>query len=114
MDTDIPVGAGDTVYLEAVKKGISDFLAMAKPDFVFALCSADAYKNDALGGLKVSIEGLAERDEFVFKLLSSLKIPVCLVMGGAYSTPEEAAQINFNTIKAAAAAYPAFNGKINT
>lgn len=109
MDADLPAGAADGVYLEAVKKGVKDFLELAKPDLVFALCSADAYEKDALGGLKVSMEGLRERDEFLFNTLAGLKIPVCLVLGGAYSSPEEAALINFNTIMAAAAAYPSFD-----
>lgn len=109
MDADIPAGAADAVYLEAVEKGVKDFLKLAQPDFVFALCSADAYEKDALGGLKVSVEGLRERDEFLFNALAGLKIPVCLVLGGAYSSPEEGALINFNTIMAAAAAYPSFN-----
>ena len=109
MDADIPAGAGDGAYLGIVRKGVKNFLKMANPDFVFALCSADAYKKDALGGLEVSIEGLRERDEFLFTTLAGLKIPVCLVLGGAYSSPEEAALINFNTIKAAAGAFPLAN-----
>lgn len=109
MDSDIPAGAGDAVYLKAVKNGVRDFLEMAKPDFVFALCSADAYEKDALGGLKVSMEGLRERDEFLFRTLAELKIPACLLLGSAYSSPQEAAHINFNTVQAAAEAYPSFD-----
>jgi len=113
MDADIPAGAGDAVYLAAVRKGVTDFLAMARPDFVFALCSADPYEKDPLGGLKVSADGLEERDSFLFGELAARKLPVCLVTGGAYSSPEEAARINFNTIRAAAAAYPSFNKTVN-
>ena len=109
MDAEIPDGSGDAVYLAAVKKGIKDFLELAKPDFVFALCTADAYEKDPLGGLKVSAEGLEERDRFVFGTLSEKKLPVCLILGGAYSEPAEAAGINFNTIQAAAAACASFN-----
>lgn len=106
MDVDIPEGAGDVIYLERVKKGVLDFLALARPDFVFALCSADPYEGDALGGLRVSAAGLKARDEFLFGELAAGKIPVCLVTGGAYSSPEEGAQINFNSVAAAAAACP--------
>lgn len=113
MDADIPAGAGDAVYLAAVKKGVKDFMEMAKPDFVFTLCSSDAYEKDALGGLKVSMEGLRARDKFLFSTLAGLKVPACLVLGGAYSSPEEASRINLNTIEAAAAAYPSFGGKIH-
>ena len=60
------------------------------------------------------MEGLKERDEFLFKTLAALGVPVCLVLGGAYSAPAEAAQINFNTIKAAAEAFGAAGADINT
>lgn len=113
MDADLPAGAGDAVYLAAVRKGVNDFLKMARPDFVFALCSADPYEKDPLGGLKVTAEGLKERDAFLFGELAARKLPVCLVTGGAYSSPEEAARINFNTIKAAASAYPSFDKTVN-
>lgn len=109
MDTDIPDGAGDPAYLPAVKKGITDFLELAKPDLVFALCTADAYEKDPLGGLRVSAAGLEERDRFLFGLLAEKKIPACVVLGGAYSEPAEAAGINFYTVKAAAGACPSFN-----
>jgi len=55
------------------------------------------------------MEGLRERDEFLFGTLARLQLPVCLVLGGAYSSPEEAARINFSTIQAAVSAYPSFN-----
>jgi len=109
MDAEIPAGARDRVYLEAVKKGVKDFLKMAKPDLVFALCSADAFEKDSFGGLRISMEGLKKRDTLLFKTLAGLGIPACLVLGGSYSSPEEAARINLNTIKAAAEAYPAFD-----
>ena len=112
MDADIPDGAGDEVYLAAVEKGVKAFLELAKPDFVFALCSADPYEGDALGGLRVSEAGLKRRDEFLFGELAAAKVPVCVVTGGAYSSPAQAARINFNTIAAAAAALPAASREI--
>ncbi|PKM97263.1 MAG: hypothetical protein CVU79_09290 [Elusimicrobia bacterium HGW-Elusimicrobia-3] len=102
MDADIPAGAADEAYLAAVKKGIKDFLDLARPDLVFALCTADAYERDPLGGLAVSAAGLAERDRFLFEELAARNIPACLLLGGAYSEPAEAAEINFNTVSAAA------------
>lgn len=109
MDCDIPEGSGDAVYLPAVKKGIEDFLELARPDFVFALCTADAWERDPLGGLRVSDGGLQARDAFLFALLAERKIPACLLLGGAYGEPEGAAGINFSTVQAAAAACPSFD-----
>ncbi len=113
MDVDLPAGADGAAYLAAVKRGVEDFLELAQPDFVFALCSADAYEGDALGGLKVSEQGLRQRDEFLFKTLAEKKLPACLVLSGAYSAPEAAARINFNTIQAAAAAFGAAGAELN-
>lgn len=107
MDLDLPPGCGDGAYLEEVKRGVQDFFAMARPDFVFALCSADPYEKDPLGGMGLSAGGLRKRDEFLFSFLKD--VPVCLVLGGGYSDPEETATLNFNTIRVAAAARPSFD-----
>lgn len=109
MDAEIPEGAGDGPYLAAVKKGVNDFLDLAKPDLVFALCTADPWEKDPVGGLRVTAAGLLERDRFLFAALAERKIPACLLLGGAYGDPAGAAGINFSTIQAAAAACPSFN-----
>lgn len=111
MDVDLPAGVGDAAYLAAVKKGVMDFLGMAEPDLVFAICSADPHEQDPLGGLRVSTGALRERDEFLFGALAAAGAKACLLLAGAYGLPEETSAINFATIQAAAAAYPS-SGKI--
>lgn len=102
MDEDIPQGAQDEVYLAAVMRGVTDFLRLARPDLVFALCPADPHEKDPLGRLNVTAAGLKKRDEFLFGALRAAGIPACLLLGGGYGDPAETARLNFNTISAAA------------
>ncbi len=46
------------------------------------VAGADPYKEDQLGGLALTIDGLMERDRLVFSLARHAKIPVCVTLAG--------------------------------
>ena len=54
-------------------------------DFVFYIAGVDIHFNDRLGKLKISDEGIKERDEVVTKNFFSKGIPLCGVLGGGYN-----------------------------
>ena len=54
-------------------------------DFVFYIAGVDIHFNDRLGKLKISDEGVRERDEVVTKNFFSKGIPLCGVLGGGYN-----------------------------
>ena len=54
-------------------------------DFVFYIAGVDIHFNDRLGKLKISDEGIRERDEVVTKNFFSKGIPLCGVLGGGYN-----------------------------
>ena len=54
-------------------------------DFVFYIAGVDIHFNDRLGRLKISDEGIQERDEVVTKNFFSKGIPLCGVLGGGYN-----------------------------
>jgi len=54
-------------------------------DFVFYIAGVDIHFNDRLGKLKISDEGIKERDEIVTKNFFSKGIPLCGVLGGGYN-----------------------------
>ena len=54
------------------------------PGLAFYLAGADPHENDRLGRLKISSEGLAERDRRVLKYLRARRVPVALSMAGGY------------------------------
>ena len=56
----------------------------APPGLAFYVAGADPHEDDRLGRLKLSFEGLAERDRRVFGALRQRGIPVAVAMAGGY------------------------------
>ena len=54
-------------------------------DYVFYIAGVDIHFNDRLGKLKISDEGIRERDELVTENFFSKSIPLCGVLGGGYN-----------------------------
>jgi acetoin utilization deacetylase AcuC-like enzyme len=54
------------------------------PGLAFYLAGADAHAGDRLGRLKLTDEGMAERDRRVLDFLRHHGVPVALVMAGGY------------------------------
>lgn len=87
-DLDVPLADGteDDAYHRAlldVLPSIADF----RPDLVLYLSGADALKQDRLGRLALTFEGLAERDRLVFEFCRRRGLPVSVAIGGGYADP---------------------------
>ena len=54
-------------------------------DFVFYIAGVDIHFNDRLGKLKISDDGIKERDKIVTENFFSKRIPLCGVLGGGYN-----------------------------
>ena len=66
------------------------------------MAGADPYRDDQLGGLGLSIEGLERRDRLVFAKARARKIPVAVTLAGGYArNVEDTVQIQANTIRLA-------------
>ena len=85
LDVALPSGTGDTIYLEILRKHISNVLDQHRPELVFYVAGVDVLASDRLGRLSLSLEGCRERDQMVFESCASRRIPVVVVMGGGYS-----------------------------
>lgn len=88
INMDIPVHSGidDVEYLSILKNHLPDFLSNGSP-FSLAIYNAgtDIYKEDSLGKLSVSAEGILERDQFVLTQLESHHIPWVMLPSGGYT-----------------------------
>lgn len=86
-DLDIPLddGASDSYYLEKLMHYLPKLINRVKPDFIFYQAGVDALNEDKLGKLSLSVQGLKNRDAFVFQTLSQYNIPVAVSMGGGYA-----------------------------
>jgi len=102
LDLNLEDGVADEEYLAtllpAVEKSIADF----QPDMLFYVGGADPYREDQLGGLDLSMEGLQKRDADVFKEARQKKIPIVTTLAGGYARRlQDTIQIHVNTIIAA-------------
>jgi acetoin utilization deacetylase AcuC-like enzyme len=103
LDVTFPDGARDDEYLAALAMHLPDVLDGSEPEVVFYLAGADPYEGDRLGKLSLTIDGLVQRDRFVFEQCRIRSIPVVVTMAGGYCPDVEAiVAIHANTIKEAA------------
>jgi acetoin utilization deacetylase AcuC-like enzyme len=106
IDVDLPDGTGDDDYLAWLDNALSSGLRQFEPDLLCYIAGADPYKEDQLGGLSLTIEGLKKRDELVFRVARARDIPVMVTFAGGYArNVEDTVTIHANTIIAAAAVF---------
>ena len=102
LDINLADGAGDEEYLRELAGGLDRALAEFTPDLIFYVAGADPYRDDQLGGLKLSLEGLEKRDRLVFEKARAVSIPVAVTLAGGYARRlEDTIQIHSNTIRVA-------------
>jgi len=102
LDINLRDRAEDAEYLRELEKGLESALGEFHPDLIFYVAGADPYRDDQLGGLKLSLEGLERRDRLVFEKARAKKIPVAVTLAGGYARRvEDTIQIHTNTIRVA-------------
>jgi acetoin utilization deacetylase AcuC-like enzyme len=102
LDMNLPDGIGDGEYLACLGDALSMGLSKFKPDLICYLAGADPYREDQLGGLSLTIEGLKERDALVFRTAKAGGIPVMVTLAGGYALKlEDTITIHCNTVIAA-------------
>lgn len=92
LDVELPDGCGDELYLRNLDTALQTVwarLAAAPVQLAFYLAGADPHEGDRLGRLKLTRDGLAERDRRVFDALRERGIPVAVSMAGGYGTDIE-------------------------
>jgi len=102
LDIGLEDGTGDAEYLDALEKGLIHSLKAMTPDVIFYVGGADPYREDQLGGLALTMEGLQKRDRLVFENARRRGIPVASTMAGGYARRvADTVRIHVNTIVAA-------------
>lgn len=102
IDVDLPDEIGDDYYLAWLDNALSSGLRKFQPELLCYLAGADPYREDQLGGLSLTIEGLKKRDELVFRVAKARGIPVMVTFAGGYAVKvEDTVTIHSNTIIAA-------------
>ena len=102
IDVDLPDGISDDDYLAWLDNSLSSGLRQFEPDLLCYIAGADPYREDQLGGLNLTIEGLKRRDEFVFRVARARSIPIMVTYAGGYARRvEDTVTIHCNTVAAA-------------
>ncbi len=84
LDVELKDNMEDKEYMEILKFNINN-LKNEEFDFIFYIAGVDIHHNDRLGKLKISDEGIKQRDEIVIENFFSKKVPICGVLGGGYN-----------------------------
>ncbi|HXQ26348.1 MAG TPA: histone deacetylase [Candidatus Acidoferrales bacterium] len=85
IDIDLPDGIGDADYLAILEKHLHQAFHDFAPQILFYLAGADPYREDQLGGLALTMEGLARRDALVFDYARRHGTPVAITLAGGYA-----------------------------
>lgn len=108
IDVDLPDGIGDDDYLAWLDNALSSAFRQFTPDLICYIAGADPYREDQLGGLDLSVEGLKKRDELVFRVAKARGVPVMVTYAGGYALNiEDTVTIHTNTVIAARAIFGA-------
>ena len=102
LDVNLPDGVGDDEYLAALEKSLTQAFAQFPPDLLFYVAGADPYKEDQLGGLALTLEGLRARDAMVLGQSQERGVPAAITLAGGYARRvEDTVLIHSNTVLAA-------------
>jgi acetoin utilization deacetylase AcuC-like enzyme len=98
LDINLADGIGDAEYIRRLEHGFRAALSMIQPELLVYVAGADPYREDQLGGLALTFEGLMERDRLVIQTALARQIPVAIVLAGGYAiNVEDTVTIHANT-----------------
>jgi len=106
IDVNLADRVDDAEYLAQLDRALSAGLQQFDPQLLCYVAGADPYREDQLGGLSLTIEGLKKRDELVFRAARARGIPVMVTLAGGYAQQvEDTVTIHCNTVAAAKEIY---------
>jgi acetoin utilization deacetylase AcuC-like enzyme len=84
LDIGLENGADDGTFNGHLGRALEHVWAHG-PDIVLYQAGADPYLDDQLGSLRLTLEGLRERDRLVIEGCAERRIPVVVTLGGGYA-----------------------------
>lgn len=105
IDVDLADNTTDEEYLAKLREHLPRVIEF-KPGLLLYQAGVDPLREDRLGRLSLSLQGLYERDRIVFEACKTSGVPVCMALGGGYAEPIDlTVEAHINTIKAAQAVF---------
>jgi acetoin utilization deacetylase AcuC-like enzyme len=90
LDVPLDDGTDDDAYLAALAPAVVESFGRGRPDLVFYIAGADPYEHDRLGRLRLTKQGLVDRDRMVLDAARAAGVPLAIVLGGGYSADLDA------------------------
>lgn len=103
LDIGLDEGTGDDEYLAALTPRLSELLDQWRPDLVFYNAGVDPHRDDRLGKLALSDQGLMARERLVVGACGQAQVPLATVIGGGYAIDIDALARRHALISLAAA-----------
>lgn len=89
----------DDEYLSLLDKALSKIAKIFSTEIIIYQAGADPFCEDQLGSLKLTKEGLKNRDKLVYEYSKRLNVPITLTLGGGYAKNiSDTVDIHTNTI----------------
>jgi acetoin utilization deacetylase AcuC-like enzyme len=108
IDIHLPDGVGDEEYMNRLRDACEAAMSGFGPDLVMYVAGADPYREDQLGDLALTMDGLQRRDRLVFEIAVVYVAPVAVTLAGGYArNTGDTVTIHCNTARAAAAVFGA-------
>ena len=102
IDVHFRDGVENDAYLWWLEHALEHAFAHVTPDLLCYIAGADPYREDQLGGLALSMDGLKQRDLLVLRRAKEKNIPVMIAYAGGYARHvEDTVTIHTNTVLAA-------------
>lgn len=112
LDVELEDGTTDEPYLAALDQALDALWSrhgQEAPGLAFYLAGADPHENDRLGRLKLTAEGLAERDRRVLQACRERGVPMALSMAGGYGKDlARMVDVQFRTLQLAQQSWAAW------
>jgi acetoin utilization deacetylase AcuC-like enzyme len=101
IDVNLPDRVGDEDYLAMLEKHLHRAFLEFAPQILFYVAGADPYREDQLGGLALTMDGLSMRDALVFDYAKRNRVPTAMTLAGGYARRvEDTVRIHVGTIVA--------------
>lgn len=99
IDFDYPLATHiqDDAYLSLLKRELPKAIESVKPDLIIYNAGSDVFEKDPLGKMRITKNGVIERDSFLFSQALANKKPILMVLSGGYS--KESADIVGSSIE---------------
>lgn len=101
LDVALEDESDDAAYLAALESGLEQALAASRPQLAIFLAGADPFEHDRFGRLKLTQEGLRQRDRLVLAACRRRSVAVAVTMAGGYAPAvEEIVALHAQTVGA--------------